>query len=105
MQRRKKTESIPKEDQTLINKAFDPSITGQKLVMDVKGKLIKPETGIVNKEGYVIKSFVGRTIKHNKWVIPKGTKTKILVAKQGQLYADVPEESRNRVRWSESDFI
>jgi len=94
---------ISEEDQKLISDAFSVEKKAQVIQKDVRGRIIQPTSQIVNQKGFVIKSFMGRTIKRNKF-LKKKEGPMVTVAKVGMKYEDVPSELRKKVMWSEADF-
>ena len=97
-------QNISKDDVKMINDSFSVKKPVETISANAKGKIIKPKKQIVNVKGYAIESFWGRTLKHNKSVIPCGER-QLLIGKKGQKFEDIPEELRKKVVWSESDFI
>lgn len=95
--------TIPKEDIDMINASFSKG-KKETITKNVEGRIIKAEKKIVNSRGYEIKSYMGRVLRHNKFVIPKGGR-QTLIAKKGQKYDEIPYESRDKVIWKDSDFI
>jgi hypothetical protein len=98
------TMKITQQEIDLIDRAFSKRVHAQILTKDVRGRIIAPGTTIVNNKTFQIKSFSGRVLSRNKWVVPRGGRQQ-LVAKKGQRFDDIPIEQREKVRWSEQDFI
>jgi len=94
-------QKIDQQDLRLINDTFSVNVPVPTIKKDALGRIIQPKKVIVNTKGYEIKSFLGRTLKHDKWVIPKGGQ-RYLICRKGQKYEDIPEDLRGRIK--ESDF-
>ena|ERR1044072_7943695 len=100
---KRKGGAIPKEDLEAINRSFENDQSAQAITKDPSGERVSAEQKEVNPKTYVLGSFGGRILKHQKSVIPKGGK-QIFVGNRGDLFDDIPEHLRNQVGWLESDF-
>ena len=95
---------IPEEDVKLINRAFANTGEVAVLAKGARGQLVTASKQIVNPKGFAIRTYYGKVLKHNKYLIEKGTQVQLLLARKGQRYEEVPESDRERLAWFDSDF-
>lgn len=93
---------VPPEDLKVINDSFKTS-EAVSIKKDRHGNVISYEKEIVN-EGFSVNDFRGKTLKHDKSLIPKGG-VQVTIARKGQRYDDIPLADRQKVMWSASDFV
>lgn len=96
--------TIPEQDLTDINVAFSKKPKDQ-IIKKADGAPIKAQGGIVDSQGYVMKNYVGKVLRHDKKYIPVGISRTITVGKKGQRYEDIAKQDREKVSWRDSDFI
>jgi len=97
-------QKIDQQDLKLINDVFSVKTPVPVIKKDANGRLIQPKRVIVNAQGYEIKSYLGRTLKHDKWVMPKGGQ-RFLLGRKGQRYEEISEELRSRIRESDLEEV
>lgn len=98
-----KSKSIPVQDLKDINEAFSNDSKSQVILKNKKGEIIKKGVVKVNDKRFIFKDFRGKSLKHDKIVIPVGGKQTV-VGIRGQVYESIPEEKRLMVTWFDSDF-
>ena len=96
-------DKIPEKDLKDINDSFKKGAESQIINKTTMGSPVSSKSDIVNSKGYIFKDFRGKTLKHNKSVIPVGGK-QTTIGTKGQKFNDIPEDQRKRVTWFDSDF-
>lgn len=96
-------DKIPKEDREDIDRVMSHNRPADTITKGVGGKVIASKRELVNLQGYALKNYRGRILRHNKSWIPRG-ETQRLVGKKGQKFEDIPEEISKHIVWSDSDF-
>ena len=87
----------------MINKSFENDKSAQTITKNPSGEKVSSGVKEVNAESYALESFGGRTLRHQKSVVPVGGK-QVVVGVAGQKWDDIPLSLRSQVVWFESDF-
>lgn len=95
------TRKIPKNDLSTINKVTGAH-QGDSINKDRVGRGLSSSTGILNRKGFEIQDFSGRTLKHAKFCIKDGLQIK--VCERGDKFEDLDFDLRQNVQFSEDDF-
>lgn len=96
--------SIPEEDKKLIEDAFSSKPKDQVIIKDRRGNKITTQKGIVDSNGFIIRDYTGRILKHNKSRITREG-IQVTIGRKGQKYEDIAKEQRDQLSWSDSDFV
>jgi len=103
MVRREESKQIPENDLRDINAAFRKDVPAKTIIKTGQGNPVERKDDVINPRGYVLSHFIGRRLKHDKSLIPKGGR-QITIARKGMLFEDIPFEDRQLVTWFEADF-
>ncbi len=98
-----KQQTIPEADLKAINDSFKETERAQLISKDSRGDLKEAKIDSINPVTSVISDFRGRTLKHQKSLVPENG-SQMVIGVRGQAFDSIPHEQRKLVLWFESDF-